>query len=285
MVSTIANGNAMAITRIASTVTIVSRRSVKFLTLGNALASPSLAHAFPSFLPSGAGFLSERGLSAYFQGPLGIEEAVKLDEFGHESGPAGLVTGAQPGTIVAMEVFKEVDVVAPEWIALELFRAAIDGSPAMFVAQEDPGEPVRDLLADLEEVHELAGSRGTFDFEVVAVVQIEVQQRPDNERVHRHPDRSPPVGVAAEHASVRLRRQVVHSVFLPLHVEDVGVLLVELGKRADAIRAQELVFVEHLRKDPAEPLRVDQSHYPPLRHAEVSRARGMHGLQEFGYPA
>ena len=62
-------------------------------------------------------------------------------------------------------------------------------------------------------------------------------------------------------------------------------LLVEFGKRADAIRAKELVFVEHLRKDPAKPLRVDQSHNPPLRHAEVSRARGMHGLAEFGYPA
>jgi len=34
------------------------------------------------------------------------------------------------------------------------------------------------------------------------------------------------------------------------------VLLVEFGKRADATRVQELIFVEQLRKDPAEPLRV-----------------------------
>ena len=59
----------------------------------------------------------------------------------------------------------------------------------------------------------------------------------------------------------------------------------ELGKRADAVRAKELVFVEHLRKDPAEPLRVDQSHNSPLGHAEVSRARGVHGLAEFWHPA
>jgi hypothetical protein len=87
------------------------------------------------------------------------------------------VTGAQPGTIVAMEVFKEVDVVAPEWITLELFRAAIDRPPAMFVAQEDANEPVRDLLTHLEEVHEFPGSPGAFDFEVVAVIQIEVISR------------------------------------------------------------------------------------------------------------
>ncbi len=100
----------------------------------------------------------------------------------------------------------------------------------MRVAQENPGEPVRDFLADLEEVHEFAGSRGAFDFEVVAVIQVEAQQRPDNERVHRHPDRSPPVGVATEHASVRLRRQVVHSVLLATRMENVRMLLVKLGK-------------------------------------------------------
>jgi hypothetical protein len=65
-----------------------------------------------------------------------------------------LVTGTQPGAIVAVEVFKEVDVVAPERVALELFRGAVDGSPAALVAQEDPGQPVRDLLADLKEVHQ-----------------------------------------------------------------------------------------------------------------------------------
>jgi len=34
----------------------------------------------------------------------------------------------------------------------------------MVVAQEDPGQTVRDLVAHLEEVHELAGARGAFDF-------------------------------------------------------------------------------------------------------------------------
>jgi len=49
----------------------------------------------------------ERGLLTSFQCPLGIEKAIELDGLGHESGPAGLVAGTQPGTVVAMEVFVE----------------------------------------------------------------------------------------------------------------------------------------------------------------------------------
>ena len=68
-------------------------------------------------------------------------------------------------------------------------------------------------------------------------------------------------------------------------MEDVRVLLVELGERADAVGAQELVLVEHLREDPAEPLRIDQGDDPPVGHAEMPRARGVDGLPEFGHPA
>ena len=45
---------------------------------------------------------------------------------GHEPGPAGLVAGAQPRPVVAVEVLVEEDVVAPVRIGLELLRAAID---------------------------------------------------------------------------------------------------------------------------------------------------------------
>ena len=36
----------------------------------------------------------ERGLFTHLQDPLGVQEPVKLDKFGHEPGPAGLVAGA-----------------------------------------------------------------------------------------------------------------------------------------------------------------------------------------------
>jgi hypothetical protein len=50
---------------------------------------------------SGASFLRESSVPAYFQNPLGIKESVKLHEFGNEPGPPCLVTSAQPGAIVA----------------------------------------------------------------------------------------------------------------------------------------------------------------------------------------
>ena len=112
-----------------------------------------------------------------------------------------------------------------------------------------------------------------------------MQERPDDQGIHRHPDGPPPVGVAAEHAGVRLGREVVHLILLATRVEDVGVLLVELGEGADAVGAQELVLVEHLRKDPAEPLRVDQGNDPPVRHAEMPQARRVDGLPKLGNPA
>ena len=36
----------------------------------------------------------EHGLFTHLQDPLGVQKAVKLDKFGHEPGPAGLVARA-----------------------------------------------------------------------------------------------------------------------------------------------------------------------------------------------
>jgi hypothetical protein len=68
-------------------------RTVKFSTSGRELACPLFGSCLASTPASCAGGLSERGPSAQFQAPLGIEEAVKFDKFGNESGPAGLVAG------------------------------------------------------------------------------------------------------------------------------------------------------------------------------------------------
>ena len=54
---------------------------------------------------------------------------VLLDEFGNQSGPAGLMARADPGAVVAMEVFVERDQIAPVWVVLEFFRAAENRSP------------------------------------------------------------------------------------------------------------------------------------------------------------
>ncbi len=99
-------------------------------------ARPAFLSCTFSFSPGAAGALNEPGLFATFQGALGIQKAVKLDEFGHESGPASLMAGTEPGAIVAVEVFVEQDVIAPVGIALELLRSAVHRTLATLVAVE-----------------------------------------------------------------------------------------------------------------------------------------------------
>jgi hypothetical protein len=45
--------------------------------------------------------------------------AALFDQLCDETGPAGLMAGANPRTIVAMKAFVEKDEVAPVWIALK----------------------------------------------------------------------------------------------------------------------------------------------------------------------
>jgi hypothetical protein len=123
-VSTTANGIAATTIRIANAVSIVSRRIATPLALQNAAFCPRCVSYPRSSLPGGATRLNERGLPANLQGPLGVQKAVKLDELGHESGPAGLVAGAQPGTIIAVEIFIKENVIAPVGIALEFLGAS-----------------------------------------------------------------------------------------------------------------------------------------------------------------
>src|SRR5208337_881829 len=60
------------------------------------------------------------------------------------------------------------------------------------------------------------------------------------DQFRRHPDWTPPIRVAAEHASVRLRWKVINSVFLALGEEHKGMLRVTTRQRADSVRAEEL---------------------------------------------
>src|SRR4029453_1759514 len=75
--------------------------------------------------------LSERGFLADFENARGIQDPIELDELGDEPCPAGLVTGAQPGAVVGVEVLVEEDVIAPVGIGLELLAAAVARGPAM----------------------------------------------------------------------------------------------------------------------------------------------------------
>ena len=78
--------------------------------------------------------------------------------------------------------------------------------------------------------------------------RVSVQRLQEHE-VHRHPDGSAPVGVAAEHPGGRFGRDVVDAVVPSVQVVDVGVIAVVLRQRPNAVRRQELLGIEDALED------------------------------------
>src|SRR5271165_3402503 len=105
-----------------------------------------------------------------------------------------------------MEVLVEQDIVFPVGIFLELLRSSIDRTLALGVTEKHARQPAADFLRHFKQRHVLSRAGRTLDFEVVTIEWIHVQQRPYQQKIYRHPNGSPPVGVAPEHASVRFSR-------------------------------------------------------------------------------
>src|SRR5690349_2697348 len=105
---------------------------------------------------------------------LRVENIQQLDEFCNNPSPAGLVAGAKSSAIVAMEILIEKNIIAPVRVGLEFFGTAVYRPPTLFVPEKDAGEPPGNIHGHLEEVHHAAGTRRTFDFEAVAIIQVEL---------------------------------------------------------------------------------------------------------------
>src|SRR5262245_11403816 len=99
---------------------------------------------------------------------------------GDDAGPAGLMTGTEASTVVAVKVFVERQVIAPVRVLLKLAGASVDRPPTLVVAQKDAGQAARELLGDLIQGQVPAGARRTFDGEIIAVVGVILQQAPDD---------------------------------------------------------------------------------------------------------
>src|SRR4029453_9702038 len=80
------------------------------------------------------------------QDHLGPEGAEQLHQAGDDRRPAGLVAGAEPGAVVAVEKLVEQHVVLPVWIVDELLGAAVNRATPLVFAEEDTGHPVGQLL-------------------------------------------------------------------------------------------------------------------------------------------
>src|SRR5262245_16641597 len=88
---------------------------------------------------------------------------------GDDSRPAGLMVGAEPGTVVAVKVFVELEAVTPVWVLLELCRGAVNRAATVLPFQKNAAQTVRDFFGNLIEVHLPAGAGRTLDREPVAV--------------------------------------------------------------------------------------------------------------------
>ena len=96
----------------------------------------------------------------------------QLDQIRYDTGPPGLMTRPDAGTVVAMKVLVEQDVVPPMRVRLEFFGAAVNRPAAVGIARESSGQPTRDLLGHFEQVHQFAGTGRAFDPEIVTIVLI-----------------------------------------------------------------------------------------------------------------
>src|SRR5262249_55865026 len=78
---------------------------------------------------------------AGFEKAICIQVAVQLDKPRDQAGPPRLMAGAQPGTVVAVEVFVEKDAITPMRVGLELPRSAIYRPPSPFIRKKDARQP------------------------------------------------------------------------------------------------------------------------------------------------
>src|SRR5882672_6756611 len=132
-----------------------------------------------------------------------------------------------------MEVLIEQDQIAPVRIVLELSGPTVDRPSAVSAPQESIREPAGNFLGHFEQRQEPARTGRTLHFEFITVEAVQVQQRPNQQSIDRHPYWAAPVGVAAEHSVVGFARQVLDLVLLTAGVKHKRMFQVMSRERAD----------------------------------------------------
>src|SRR4029077_3585536 len=92
-------------------------------------------------------------------------------------------------------------------------------------------------------------------------------------KVYREPDGTAPVGVAAEEAGGRFRWLVIDLMIHAGHIQHVRIFTVIARKSANAMRREELIFIEHHGKNALELFAVSDGKQAALLVARRLHAR------------
>ena len=124
----------------------------------------------------------------------------------------------------AVEVFVKQNQVSPMRVGGVFLDLAMAGPRAVFVRQESAGQPAGDLLRGFLQVHHVPGAGGAFDLEAVAIEMVITLERFDDQVIDREPDRSAPIGVAAEEVARPFAWHIIDPMLFVAGVEDVGMI-------------------------------------------------------------
>src|SRR6267154_2534786 len=204
-----------------------------------------------------------------------------FDQFCYQTGPAGLMAGANPAPIITVEIFVEENEIAPVRIALKKFRAAGYRTAAVRIAKENVNEPPGNFRRHLPEIGFGAGMRGALDFKIFTVVVVEFLQGFHEQIVHGKPDGPAPVGISAKEACRGFSGFVVNAVGVSVHLNLVRMVLMEARESTHSVGRKKFRFVQHAAEDALELFAIHQGKKPAdaargtLRHFDVLGHVGM----------
>jgi len=114
------------------------------------------------------------------------------------TGPTRLMAGAAAAAGVAMKIFVEWYQIAPVRIVVEELVGTEDRALAILVPQKEQCQAACQIVRNLRESHQVAGTGRALDLERVAVILMILAEREKNQMIYRHPDGAAPVGIAAK---------------------------------------------------------------------------------------
>ena len=89
------------------------------------------------------------------------------------------MAGSEAFSAFAVKIFIEKNELAPVRIGVKLWRVPVHRTVALFVAQENSGEAMREFCGNFGKCEPVTGTRRELDFEIVSEVMMKLLQRFD----------------------------------------------------------------------------------------------------------